>query len=247
MWSRRGNSRVPAGPRARRAQLALTLWICGLALALPTGLGVRGQSRPLSNPQDLLSTEPGAFARLLETARPAPVSDGDKARILSSLPETGEIANLNAQALRKLTAVSGVLQATDSVYVVKVIDVPQAAIGLHARTILLISEAALTLLSADELQAQVAHEIGHEYVWLEYERAFGLADRNRLKELELVCDGIAIVTLYGLGMDPSRLMAGVAKIGRFNRERFGTAINESRHPTLAERRAFARALTAVLH
>jgi hypothetical protein len=217
MWSRRGISGVPAGSQARRAQLALTLWTCGLTLALPTGLGARGQALPLPNPRDLLATEPGAFARLLETARPTPVSAGDKARILSSLPETGEITNLNAQALRKLAALSRVLRATDSVYVVKVIAVPQAAIGLHARTVL-ISEAALTLLSADELQAQVAHEIGHEYVWLEYQCAFGLADRNRLKELELVCDGIAIVTLHGLGMDPSRLLAGVEKISRFNRD-----------------------------
>jgi hypothetical protein len=246
MWSRRPISGIPAGPQARRAQFALTLWTCGLALALPTGLGARGQARPLSNPQDLLSTEPGAFARLLETARPMPVSSDDKARILSSLPETGEITNLNAQALHKLAALSRVLRATDSVYAIKVIAVPQAAIGLHGRTVLLISETALTLLGADELQAMVAHEIGHEYVWLEYERAFGLADRNRLKELELVCDGIAIATLHGLGMDPSRLMAGVEKISRFNRERFGTAINESSHPTLGQRRAFARALTAVL-
>jgi hypothetical protein len=247
MWSCRGISGVPAGPQARRAALALTLCICGLALAFPTGLGARGQALPLSNPRDLLSTDPGAFARLLETARPTPVSAGDKARILSSLPETGEITNLNARALQKLAALSRVLRATDSVYVVKVIAVPQAAIGLHARTILLISEAALTLLNVDELQALVAHEIGHEYVWLEYERAFALADRNRLKELELVCDGIAIITLYGLGMDPSRLMAGVDKIGRFNRERFGTAVNEGSYPTLAQRRAFAQALTAVLH
>jgi hypothetical protein len=236
----------PRGPQARRAPLALTLWACGLALALPTGLGARGQALPLSKPRDLLSTEPGAFARLLETARSTPVSAGDKARILSSLRETGEITNLNTRALQKLAALSRVLRATDSVYVVKVFAVPQAAIGLHARTILLISEAALTLLSADELQAQVAHEIGHEYVWLEYERAFGLADRNRLKELEPVCDGIAIVTLHGLGMDPSRLMAGVEKISRFNRERLGTAPNKGSYPTLAQRRAFARALTAVL-
>ena len=244
MWSRRGISGVPADPQARRAPLALTLWTCGLALALPTGLGARGQAVPLSNPQELLSTEPGALVRLLETVRPTPVSSGDKARILSSLPETGEITNLNAEALRKLAALSRVLRATDSVYVIKVIAVPQAAIGLHARTILLISEAALKLLNVDELQALVAHEIRARDVWLEYERAFGLADRNRLKELELVCDGIAIVTLYRLGMDPSRLMAGVDKIGRFNRKRFGTAVNEDSYPTLARRRAFAGALTA---
>lgn len=169
MWSRRPISGVPAGPQSRQAQLALTLWTCGLALALPTSLGARGQALPLSNPRDLLATEPGAFARLLETARPTPVSAGEKARILSSLPETGEITNLNAQTLHKLAALSRVLRATDSVYVIKVIAVPQAAIGLHGRAVLLISETALTLLGADELQAMVAHEIGHEYVWLEYD------------------------------------------------------------------------------
>ena len=41
-----------------------------------------------------------------------------------------------------------------------------------------------------------------------------------------MCDGIAIVMLQGLGMDVSRLMSGVQKIGRFNRERFGAANNE---------------------
>ena len=59
-----------------------------------------------------------------------------------------------------------------------------------------------------------------------------------------MCDGIAIVTLHGLGMDMSRLMSGVQKISRFNRERFGTADNERDYPTLAERRAFARAMSA---
>ena len=120
---------------------------------------------------------------------------------------------------------------------------PQAAIGLHARAVVLISESALTLLDADELQALVAHEVGHEYVWTERERSFRLADRSRLKDLELMCDGIAIVTLHGLGMDVSRLMSGVQKISRFNRERFGTANNERDYPTLAERQAFARAMT----
>ena len=61
-----------------------------------------------------------------------------------------------------------------------------------------------------------------------------------------MCDGIAIVTLHGLGMDPSRLMAGVEKIGRFNQERLGTANNKGSYPTVRQRRAFAQALTAVL-
>lgn len=174
----------------------------------------------LTTSQNLLATDPRALARFLETARPLPVSATDKARVLSTLPLEGEVTDFSASARQKLATLTKVLRATgrESVYEIKVIDVPQAAVGLHGRAVILISEPALTLLDADQLQALVAHEIGHEYVWTERERAFQLADRSRLKDLELMCDGIAIVTLHGLGMDVSRLMAGVQKISRFNRE-----------------------------
>jgi hypothetical protein len=203
-------------------------------------------SGPQTGSQNVLAMEPGAFARSLKIARPMPVSAEDKARALSSLPEEGEVTNLNTAARRKLAALGEVLRPNDRdrVYEIKVIAVPQAAVALHARAVILISEAALTLLDADELQALVAHEVGHEYVWTERERAFSLADRNGLKDLELVCDAIAIVTLHELGMDASRLMTGIQKISRFNRQRFGTAINEKDYPTVAERQAFAGAVTA---
>ena len=200
---------------------------------------------PLFSSQTLLATDASAFARSLKIARPMPVSAEDKARVLRSLPEKGEVTSLDAAARRKLAALADILRAAerDSVYEIKVIDVPQAAIGLHARAVLLISEAALTLVDADELQALAAHEIGHEYVWTERERAFQVADHNGLKDLELMCDAIAIVTLHGLGMDVSRLMTGVQKISRFNRQRFGMAENERAYPTVAQRRVFAGAVT----
>jgi hypothetical protein len=200
----------------------------------------------LTTSQNLLATDPNAFGRFLETARPAPVSAEDKARVLSTLPLEGEVTAFSASARQKLVALTKVLRATrrESVYEIKVIDVPQAAIGLHARAVILISEPALTLLDADEIQASVAHEVGHEYVWTERERAFSLADRKVLKDLELVCDAIAIVTLHELGMDASRLMTAIQKIGRFNQQRFGTAINEKDYPTVAQRQAFAGAVTA---
>ena len=200
----------------------------------------------LSNSRHLLAMDPSAFVQFLKTARPKPVSAEDKARALSSLPPEGEVTNLDAAARLKLAALVDVLRATDrdSVYDIKVIDVPQAAVALHERAIILISEPALTLLDADELQAFVAHEVGHEYVWAERERSFKLAERSRLKDVELMCDAIAIVTLHGLGMDVSRLMKGVEKISHFNRKRFGTAVNEKDYPTVAERRAFAEAVAA---
>lgn len=200
----------------------------------------------LTTSQDLLATDPRALARFLNTARPAPVSAEEKARVLSTLPVEGDVTHFIGLGRRKLAALTKVLRATgrESVYDIKVIDVPRAAIGLHARAVILITESALTLLDADELQALVLHEVGHEYVWMEWERSFRLADRSRLKDLELICDAIAIVTLQGLGLDVSRLMSGLEKVGRFNREQFGTAHDERDYPTLGQRQAFARAMAA---
>jgi hypothetical protein len=202
----------------------------------------------LTTSHELLATDPNALARFLETARPGPVSAEDKARVISTLPLDGEVTDLSASARQKVAVLTALLRTTgyESVYQIKVIDVPQAGMVLHARAIILVSEAALTLLDAGELQASLAHEMGHGYVWTERERAFQLGDHKRLKDLELVCDAIAIVTLHGLGMDVSRLMSGVEKTSRFNRERFGKANNERDYPILAERQAFARAVAATI-
>ena len=97
---------------------------------------------------------------------------------------------------------------------------------------------------AEELQALVAHEVGHEYVDDDYKRAFAAGDRRRLKDLELLCDAIGIVTLLKLQMDPSRLITGADIIARDNRSKFGTAGDQSAYPTMAERRQFARAVAA---
>jgi hypothetical protein len=70
---------------------------------------------------DLLTTDPAAFARLLETARPTSLSTETRALIMRSLPEQGEATRLDAPALRKLGAVQEVLRAAgrDTSYEVK--------------------------------------------------------------------------------------------------------------------------------
>jgi hypothetical protein len=192
--------------------------------------------------------DPETFAEWLHAARPRPVAAAEKAQILASLPLEGEVTDLDVVDRTKLAALGRVLQATDrdSVYVVKVVDVPQAGVGLYARAVVLITKPTLDLVNADELQALAAHEIGHEYVWDDYERAKQRRDGTRIKELELMCDAIAIATLRELGIDSSRLIGGLEKIGRFNRDRLGTALNERDYPTVAERRTFARSIRAWL-
>ena len=227
-----------------RAATFLKLCLCWLTL-----LPVAGQAqRSATSWNELLATDPGAFGQWLHANRPTPVPAEEKARILASLPTDGEVTDLSVVELTKLAGLSRVLKAAgrDSVYVVKVVDIPQAGMALHARVVLLVSKATFALLSMDELQAFGAHEIAHEYVWDEYAHAIRVADRNRVKELELMCDAIAIVTLNRLGMDSSRLISGIEKISRFNKDRFGTAVNERNYPTVAERRAFAGTIRAWL-
>jgi hypothetical protein len=212
-----------------------------VALAfLSIAVAARGQTLASQNPRDLLLGGPGAFIDLLEAARPAPLSKEDIEAIVRALPPEGAVTTLAAPAQDKVDAVRHLLTATRrNWYQIRVIDLPQTGIVVHARAVVLVSAPAVALLSAAELQAAAAHEIGHEYVWTEWHRAHGQADQKRLRELELVCDAIAIVTLREVGMDWSRLIDAFEKIARFNRDRFETAISEANYPTIAERRAFA--------
>jgi Zn-dependent protease with chaperone function len=134
--------------------------------------------------------------------------------------------------------------ARDTIYDLRIIDVPQAFAGLHGKAVLLISLPALQLLSGKELQAIAAHEVGHEYFWEEYEVAKIQKDEQRLRELEMACDTIAILTLLRLRLPPDPLISALEKLFWFNRRRFGVALNESRYPLLRDRGEAIERLTA---
>jgi hypothetical protein len=174
----------------------------------------------------------------LDACRPAPVSIAEKIKVLQSLPVNGVVTQLGLGERRKLDAIDPVLRAhaRTGVYDIRVISVPQAWTGLYERAVLLISLRALTLLSSEELEALVAHEIGHEYVWQRYADAKAYKDTKTLRELELVCDVIAIRTLARVGIRPERLPTATEKISWYNRERFGVPLDEGNYPSLNERR-----------
>lgn len=184
----------------------------------------------------------------LDAVRPAPVTPAEREQVLATLPAEGEVTRLDAGQRAKLAAVRRVLElhGRDSVYVLKVIDVPQAFVGLHGRAVVLISRPALDLLDAGELQALAAHEVGHEFFWMEYARARRDDDRAGLRRLELLCDGVAIVTLRRAGVDPAHLSSALDRVTRYNRDRIGVMLNEDHYPTVGDRRAFSRRLVAWL-
>ena len=184
--------------------------------------------------------EAGEIFEVFDAIRPAAVSDAERGRILAMLPADGNKHDLNTVQLKKLAAVRRVLELhrREAVYVLKVIEVPQAAVALHARAVVLVSERALDLLDADEVQALVAHEIGHEFFWDEYFRARRDSSQSSLRTLELLCDGFAVITLAHAGVNPERLTSALEKVVRHNRDGFGIARNEDSHPAVAERRRF---------
>ena len=186
----------------------------------------------------------GEILKLFESARPAPVSDAERGRILATLPTEGNVRELDTAQQEKLADVRSVLQPhrREGVYIIRVIQVAQAAVALHARAVVLISEPALDLLDADELQALVAHEVGHEYFWGEYFLARRDNRQSFLRRLELLCDGFAVITLERVGVNPERLISALDKISRYNRDRFGVAVNETNYPALGERRRFVERL-----
>src|SRR5215467_12205532 len=183
----------------------------------------------------------------LDKSRPQPVPPDFRARVLEALPKEARITKLKEPQRQKLDSLGTVLRLhhRESVYEFVVFESapkPFAFIGLHLRAALLISDVALNSLDAAELQASVAHEIGHEYVWAENLDAAKRKDDKRLKELELICDGIAILTLRRARIDPMALLTAAEKITNFNATSTGSAANAHRYPSKDERRRFAQSI-----
>jgi hypothetical protein len=205
-----------------------------LALTAPTAAA---QSLSTIRSGELLAMDPLALARFLNESRPAAVPAAVRAHVLAGLPTKGDVLNLDDGGRRKLAALAPILEAAqrESVYAIKVIDVPQAFVGLHARSVVLISLPALRLMTEDELRALVAHETGHEYVHAQYERATAQGRRGRLQDLELVCDIIAVVNLHAIGQKASSLVAGIEKLLWFDRFYFGGTDHPDYPPSLLRR------------
>lgn len=185
-----------------------------------------------------------AIERLERLEAPPRLTAEFKARVVASLPTEGEVKVLTAIQRDKLAAVAPVLKAhgREDDYLLKVVDSGQARLGIYARSVVLITGTALRVLSPTQLQALVAHEIGHEYVWDEFEEARKRGDYALLRQLELVCDGVAILTLRRIGAPPSALIEALRAITASDRSN-GLEVDDRSHPTLFERAQFARRVT----
>ena len=224
-------------PRRRGRSGRVILW--GLVLPLLT-ITVHGQDAVPLSPRELLRSDPGAFTDWLDRSRPQPPSATDRESVIGSLPERGEVKPWDRSSERKLTSLNAFLRRTgyDSAFEIKLVEAGQMRVVLHGHFVL-VSAAVLRLLEAEELQALVAHEIGHKYVLVGLARQAAPAGQPRPKDLELLCDAIAIVLLRRHQMDSSLLIAAIEKITKHN-WLMDLPVEERTYPSLRDRRRFAR-------
>jgi Zn-dependent protease with chaperone function len=177
---------------------------------------------------------------LLAHIRPDPLDPASRAQVVASLPKD-ELQPTQSE-LEKIEAASRILDysARNGAITLRVIDLDYAFIGLYYRTVILVSRPQLAILNADEFAALVAHEVGHDYDWNAYWTAIQGKDHARRRELELRADGLAVVTLRGMGLDPERLVTAVQRTMLHNRGK--DPVNQEDYVSLDERVAFIRAI-----
>ena len=217
------------------AALAYLIYI----IAVPTTCSARDNYSVVLD--RFVGQSPEEVLRRLDRERPPAPDPRLRAMVIAALPREGEVKRLTAAQERKLDSLRPVLRAhgRDGIYTLKILDSRQARLGLHARSVLLISDTALMALTSVQLQAAVAHEIGHEYVWEDFERSRARRDSEHIRELELFCDGIAAVTLARIGEDPGNglllssvctpriALAGSCTETRMSTQAFGNAAGSS--------------------
>ena len=192
--------------------------------------------------QYFAKAEKDDLAGYLKSIRPAGVSAERRVRLVASIRKE-DIISPSAQRQAKLDALRPILAYHDRADIeVKILRLGLAWAGFLEGSAVVISEEAVDLLTAEELQAVVAHELGHEYFAAEYEPARSGKQYGKVKEVELRCDAVAVITMKSLGFNPNSLLSGVSKLMQFNEGR-GVRNSPDLGTSLDERRSFCQEIT----
>ena len=108
---------------------------------------------------------------------------------------------------------------------------------------LIVSNAAAELLSDEELEAVMAHEICHLIIYGNFKAAVDSNDFKQLRTIELFCDAGAIAIIEAKGKDPEKLISGLEKMQEMLVRVNNDTEDGLKHPTLKQRRKFFKELT----
>jgi hypothetical protein len=195
--------------------------------------------------QYFAKTENGDLDDYLKSIRPAGVSADQRVRLVASIRKE-DIVSPSAQRQAKLDALRPILAYHDRAGIeVKILRLGLAWAGMLEGAAVVVSEEAVDVLTAEELQAVIAHELGHEYFAAEYEAARQNKQYDTVKGVELRCDAVAIITMRRLRLNPTSLISGVSKLTKFNEAR-GVKNNPDLVSSVDERRSFCQAMIKLI-
>ena len=187
-------------------------------------------------------TDKGDLEDYLKSIRPVGVSADRRVRLVASIKKE-DIVLPSAKRQAKLDALRPILAYHDRAGIeVKLLRLGLAWAGFLEGAAVVVSEEAVDLLTSEELQAVIAHELGHEYFAAEYEPARKNRQYDVVREVELRCDAVAVITMKSLGLNPNSLLSGVSKLMNFNEGR-GVRNNPNIVMSLDERLRFCDAIT----
>ena len=113
-------------------------------------------------------------------------------------------------------------------------DQPKAFVV--ARVALIITSKLMFITSESELRGIVAHELAHDYLWEERDRAFKEKNESLLREIELFCDAVAAITLKEIGDDPAYYAQALKRMTYVGSTAGNTTRSETKtHPSLDAR------------
>ncbi len=224
-----------------RAKIAITVLLYSFGINALTS-DVRAQSRqsPVVEALRFFDRLFDGVGDPLGSLRPPRASAAERMRALWDLEDL--VVQPDARERMKLAALEPIFAYHERVgYEIRVIDMPIAAVAQNRRAGVLFSPQALKLLSVHELQAAVAHEIGHEYFWSDYAALREHDDSFERQTLELKCDGVAVLTLLALGLDPADMYRAAEKLANFNKVPTNTW-GENGYPYPRDRKRFVKTL-----
>lgn len=108
---------------------------------------------------------------------------------------------------------------------------------------LCVSSAAANLLTDEELDAEMSHEIMHLIFYPNFKAAIENNNLKELRAIELLCDGGAISILEARGRNSENLISGLEKMQSLLQKVNNDADDGLKHPTLKQRRSFYKQLT----
>lgn len=234
-------SHLSAATRERRQKMREPIYLPGPVLALGLSTTIAAQTIKTTETERALARlgdlAPDAVSRRLSELRP-PANQAGPVLLNEIIKQLNLTVMAGERVERLKTALQPVLayhkrDGKLTIFVVRS-DQPRAYVAVHAA--LIITTKLMVITSEAELRGIIAHELAHQYLWDERERAFKDEDKCSLREIELFCDAVAAFTLKAIGDDPAcyaRALERMTNVGIMTRSI--TRHETNTHPSLDER------------